>query len=102
MKHVFDNYDIEFNIDIQLEYSILKAKIKDTLYFKDNIVYIPVEYNYIIDSVLSKVRHNFTEIKFCNLHEAERIILPVDEFNILTINKQFCNECEFYSICDKK
>jgi len=102
MKHVFDNYEIEFNIDIQLEYSILNSKIKDTLYFKEDIIYIPIEYNYIIDSVLSKFKHNFTRIKFCNHHDTERIILPVEEFNILTINKQFCNECEFYSICDKK
>lgn len=102
MDKVYDTLNFEFKIEFQTEMNVEQITINDKLHFKHNMIIVPLEYNYIIDNILSRIYHNFTHVAFCNTHDKQRMILPTTTFNILTINKQFCNTCEFYSICDGK
>ena len=102
MDKKYDSLNFEFKIELQTEMDIEQIHVKDKLHFKQNTVIVPLEYNYIIDNILSRIQHNFVYVTFCNTHDNQRIILPATFNNILSINKQFCNTCEFYSICDGK
>jgi hypothetical protein len=105
-EYMSRNYDamlFDFKIDFQSALNIEQINISDKLYFKDDFVIAPYEYNYIIDSVLGRIDHNLNTIQFTkSLEHTERIILPTTTFNILGANHHFCKHCEFNSICDGK
>jgi CRISPR/Cas system-associated exonuclease Cas4 (RecB family) len=63
-------------------------------------VYVPKEYNSIIDGILGEIDHNFKNVKFAGLVNDTRLILPSEKFTIPASNPAFCANCEFNLICD--